>query len=109
MDRRIAWPFFLRDAPRSVIYSPTTMVARVSQPDILTSYAMHQHTQSMTGSPLDSWQRRLDDGEDDRRGSLGTNAQGRRGRVYLWDLCRLPSPVDSGSDSIRDENCDREG
>ena len=63
----------------SVIYSPTTVVARVAQSDILTSYAMHQQTESMTGSPIDSWQRRLDDGENDRRGSFGTDAQGRRG------------------------------
>src|SRR5882724_424432 len=98
--------FFLGDAPMSVIYSRTAVVVRVSQPDILTSHAMRQHTQPMTGSPLDSRQRRFDNGEDDRRGSLGTNAQGRRGRVHLWDLCRLPSTVDPGGDSIRDENCD---
>ena len=57
-------------------------------------------------------QRRFYDGTDDRWGSLGADAQGRRGGVYLWDRCGLQAPFTLGAMrlgmrfvTVRDEKC----
>jgi hypothetical protein len=59
---------FFERRRQSVIYSAKAVLARFSQPSILTSYAVRQHTQPMTGSPLYERQRRVYQyGEDDGR------------------------------------------
>src|SRR2546427_12796039 len=108
-DGRNLLSLFLRDWRKPVLYSSKTVVERFSKPYILTRNTVRQRTQPMTGEPIFERQRRFYNGEDDRRRSLGTDSQGRGGRVYLWDRCGLPGPLDSGGDALRDAHGDCAG